>query len=154
MSGSGEGDVLLGAGLDRGHRGARVGGDATGHHRRADALVGERLNHPADVEADIDHDEVTALGAQGREPLVDPVRVGDRGPRFMAIFEAVTSSPESRPTMSSRMAWYLRQFFRFRWPARPAMIPHRRPPRDGGAAAIRRTCRSRPQAGIGTPKDQ
>jgi hypothetical protein len=76
-------------------------------------------------------------------------------PRFMAIFEAVTSSLESRPTMSSRMAWCLRKFIRFGWPPRPAMISHRRP---APAKAGRRPSAGRvdpdPQAGIDTPKGQ
>ena len=73
-------DVLLGAGMDGGNGGARVIGDAAGHHRRVDAFGIEPRDQVADVERDVHHDEVgAAAGAQHGERLVDAVRMGDGG---------------------------------------------------------------------------
>ena len=74
-----EWDVFLGAGLDGGHRRLGVRGDAAGHDGRADALGRQRRDEFTDGEADIDHDEVGALGAQHGEALLDAVRLGHGG---------------------------------------------------------------------------
>ena len=72
-------DVFLGAGLDGGDRGARVGAGSAGDHRRADALGVERRDEVAHRQADVDHDEIGAFGAQHREALLDAVRLGHPG---------------------------------------------------------------------------
>jgi hypothetical protein len=72
--------ILLGSGANGVDGAARVGADAAGHHRRADALGGERADQPADVVGDIAHDEIGAApGAQFRQSLVDVARVRDLG---------------------------------------------------------------------------
>ena len=55
-------DVFVGAGLDGGHGGARVGAGAAGDDRRADALGFERSTKSRDGERDVDHHQVGALG--------------------------------------------------------------------------------------------
>ena len=72
-------DVFLGAGLDRGDRGARVGRGAAGDDRRVDVLGLEPGDQLADVERDVDHQQVgAAAGAQHGERLGDVRGVGDR----------------------------------------------------------------------------
>jgi hypothetical protein len=56
-------DVFLGAGVDRGHRGAGVVGDAAGDDRHVNVLGFQPHHQVADVEADIDQQEVGALAA-------------------------------------------------------------------------------------------
>ena len=70
-------DVFLGAGVDRGDRGAGVVLDAAGDDRHVDVLELELLDQIADVERDLDHQQVGALaGAQHRERLLDRSRRG------------------------------------------------------------------------------
>ncbi len=56
-------DVFLGAGVDRGDGGARVVGDAAGHDRHVDVLGFEPDHQIANVDADIDQQQVGALAA-------------------------------------------------------------------------------------------
>ena len=72
-------DVLPGAGLDGGDRGAGVGAGAAGDDRRADAFGVERRDERRDRLRDVDHDEVGALGAQHVEALRDRVGLGHGG---------------------------------------------------------------------------
>ena len=70
-------DEFLGAGADGGDRGAGVGADAAGHHRDVDALGLEPHHQGADVEVDVDHQQVGALAAaQQRHRLLDAPRHG------------------------------------------------------------------------------
>ncbi len=72
--------VFLGAGADRVDGAARIGADATGHDRRADALAGQPAHQQADVERDVAEDEVGAVAAaQRRQALLDVERVDDLG---------------------------------------------------------------------------
>ena len=73
-------DVFLGAGVDRGDRGAGVVLDAAGDDRHVDVLGSSLATRSRDVERDVDHQQVgAAAGAQHRERLVDAVGVGDGG---------------------------------------------------------------------------
>jgi hypothetical protein len=73
-------DVFLGAGMDRGNRGAGVVLDAAGDDRHVDVLELELLDQGADVDRDLDHQEVGALaGAQHGQRLLDRLGVGDAG---------------------------------------------------------------------------
>ena len=71
-------DVFLGAGVDGGDRRARVVAHAAGDDRHRDALGVETAHQVADVERDIDHQQVgAAAGAQHVERLLDRLGVGD-----------------------------------------------------------------------------
>ena len=73
-------DVFLGAGVDRGDRGAGVVGDAAGDDRHVDVLGFEPHHQVADVERDVDQQQVgAAAGAQHGERLLDRFGVGDGG---------------------------------------------------------------------------
>ena len=73
-------DVFLGAGVDRGDRGAGVVGDAAGHDRHVDVLGLEPHHQVADIEIDIDQQQVGALAAaQHRHRLFDCLGVGHGG---------------------------------------------------------------------------
>ena len=73
-------DVFLGAGMDGVDRGTRVVGDAAGHDRDMDALGVEPVHQVADIEGDVDHQQVgAAAGAQHGERLLVAVGVGDAG---------------------------------------------------------------------------
>jgi hypothetical protein len=73
-------DVFLGAGMDRGDRGAGVVGDAAGHDRHVDVLGFEPHYQVADVEGDVDQQQIGALAAaQHGHCLFDRIGVGDRG---------------------------------------------------------------------------
>ena len=73
-------DVFLGAGVDRGDRGAGVVGDAAGDDRHVDVLGLEPHHQIADVERDVDQQQVGALAAaQHRHRLVDGLGVGHGG---------------------------------------------------------------------------
>ena len=73
-------DVFLGAGMDGAHRGARVVADAAGDDRHMDALGVERGDQVADVDGDVDHQQVgAAAGAQHGERLLVAFGVGDVG---------------------------------------------------------------------------
>ena len=73
-------DVFLGAGMDGGDRGAGVVGDAAGDDRHVDAFGLEPHHQVADVEGDVDHQQVgAAAGAQHGERLLDRFGVGDAG---------------------------------------------------------------------------
>ena len=75
-----QGDVFLGAGADGADRGAGVVGDAAGDHGDVDQFDLELLDQIADVEADVDHQEIGALaGAQRLQGDVDRVGVADGG---------------------------------------------------------------------------
>ena len=54
-------DVFLGAGVDRGDRGAGVVLDAAGDDRHVDVLELEPRDQVADVDRDLDHQQVGAL---------------------------------------------------------------------------------------------
>ena len=56
-------DVFLGAGVDRGHRRAGVVGDAAGDDRHVNVLGLEPHHQIADVEGDVDQQQVGALAA-------------------------------------------------------------------------------------------
>ena len=72
-------DVFLGAGVDGVDRGARVIGDAAGDDRHVDALGVEPRHQVADVEGDVDHQQIgAAAGAQHGERLLVVLGVGDR----------------------------------------------------------------------------
>ena len=71
-------DVFLGAGMDRGDRGAGVGRGAAGDDRGMDAFGLERRDQSADVDRDIDHQQVGAAArAQHGERLAAVRGVGD-----------------------------------------------------------------------------
>ena len=53
-------DVFLGAGMDRGDRCARIGGDAAGNDRHMDVFGFEPDHQIADVDADLDQQKVRA----------------------------------------------------------------------------------------------
>ena len=73
-------DVLLGAGVDGGDRGAGVVAHPAGDDRHRDALGLEAAHQVADVERDVDHQQVgAAAGAQHVERLLDGLGVGDAG---------------------------------------------------------------------------
>src|SRR5579859_7018373 len=73
-------DIFLGAGMDRGNRGAGVRGDAAGDDRNMDVLGLEPHHEVADVEPDIDQEEVCALAAaQHRQGLLVALGMGDGG---------------------------------------------------------------------------
>ena len=66
--------------MDGGDRGAGVGGGAAGDDRRVDVLGFEPVHELADVDRDIDHQQIgAAAGAQHGERLGDVGGVGDRG---------------------------------------------------------------------------
>jgi hypothetical protein len=72
-------DILLGAGMDRGNRGARIGGGAASNDRRVNVLGFEPGDEVADVDRDIDHQKIRAApGAQHRKRLGDIGGVSDR----------------------------------------------------------------------------
>ena len=74
-------DVFLGAGVDRGDRGAGVVGDAAGHDRHVDVLGFQPHHQVADVEGDVDQQQVGALAAaQHGHRLFDRFGVGHRSP--------------------------------------------------------------------------
>ena len=76
-------DVFLGASVDRGDRGAGVVGDAAGHDRHVDVLGFEPHHQVADVEGDVDQQQVGALAAaQHGHRLFDRLGVGHRCPVF------------------------------------------------------------------------
>jgi hypothetical protein len=58
-----QGDVFFGAGMDRGDRGAGIGGDAAGDDRYMDVFGFQPHHEVADVEGDIHQQEVCALAA-------------------------------------------------------------------------------------------
>ena len=65
-------DVFFGAGVDRLDRGAGVISDAAGDDRHMDAFGVQPVDQIADVEGDIDHQQVgTAARAQHSERLID-----------------------------------------------------------------------------------
>ena len=71
-------DVFLGAGVDGGDRGAGVGRGAAGDDRRMDAFGLERGDQFADIDGDIDHQQVgAAAGAQHGERLAAVGGMGD-----------------------------------------------------------------------------
>ncbi len=71
-------DVFLGAGMDGRDRGARIGPGAAGDDRHMDVLGLEPRHQIADIERDIDHQEVgAAAGTQHRQRLGNVGRVGD-----------------------------------------------------------------------------
>jgi hypothetical protein len=71
-------NVFLGAGMDGGDRGARIGGGTAGDDRRMDVLGLKPGDKIADVERDVDHQQVgAAAGAQHRQRLGDVGGVGD-----------------------------------------------------------------------------
>ena len=71
-------DVFLGAGVDRGHRGAGIVGDAAGHDWHVDMFGLEPHHQVADVERDIDQQEVGALAAaQHAQRLLVILRMGN-----------------------------------------------------------------------------
>ena len=73
-------DILLGAGMDGGDGGAGVVAGPAGDDRHGDALGFEAEHEIADVERDIDHQQVgAAAGAQHRERLLDRFGMGDAG---------------------------------------------------------------------------
>ena len=73
-------DVFLGAGVDGVDSGARVIGDAAGDDRHMDAFGVEALDEVADIERDVDHQQVgAATGAQHGERLLVAFGVGDGG---------------------------------------------------------------------------
>ena len=73
-------DVLLGAGMDGGDRGARVVAHPAGDDRHREALGREAEHQVADVQRDVDHQEVgAAAAAQHGERLLDGLGVGDAG---------------------------------------------------------------------------
>ena len=66
--------------MDGVDRGARVVGDAAGDDRHVDALGVEPGDQVADVEADVDHQQVgAAAGAQHGERLLVAFGMGDGG---------------------------------------------------------------------------
>ena len=70
-------DVFLGAGVDRGDRGARVVGDAAGDDRHMDVLGLQADDERADVDCDVDHEQVgAAAGAQHAQRLLGGLRRG------------------------------------------------------------------------------
>ena len=72
-------DIFLGAGLNGRDRGARIGGGAAGDDRRMNVLGFEASDQIADVDGDVDHQEVgAASGAQHRERLGDIRGMGDQ----------------------------------------------------------------------------
>ena len=73
-------DVFLGAGMDRGDRGAGVVGDAAGDDRHVDVFGLQPHHQVADVEGDIDQQQVGALAAaQHPHRLFVVLGVGDGG---------------------------------------------------------------------------
>src|SRR5579859_947449 len=73
-------DIFLGARADGAHGGARVGGDAAGHHRHMDALGQQAVDQQLHVGLGVDHDEVGALaGAQHLETRRHRIDVGHLG---------------------------------------------------------------------------
>ena len=73
-------DIFLGAGMDRRDRGAGIGCGAAGDNRSVDMLGFEPVDELANVERDIDHEQIgAAAGAQHRERLGDIGRMHDRG---------------------------------------------------------------------------
>ena len=65
-------DVFLGAGVNGGDRGAGVGGGAAGDDRGVNVLGFEPLHQVADVDCDIDHQQI---GAAARTQHGDGLRV-------------------------------------------------------------------------------
>ena len=73
-------DVFLGAGVDRGDRGAGVVGDAAGDDRHVNVLGLQPHHQVADVEGDVDQQEVGALAAaQHPHRLLMVLRMGHGG---------------------------------------------------------------------------
>ena len=63
-------DVFLGAGLDGGDGGASVGRSAARDYRRMDVLGFEPAHQLADIDGDVDHEQIgAAAGAQDGERL-------------------------------------------------------------------------------------
>ncbi len=76
----GQGQIFLGPGADRVHCAPRVGADAAGHHRGADALRCQAAHQGADVQHDIAEYQVRAgAAAQAGQRLFDIGRMGDLG---------------------------------------------------------------------------
>ncbi len=74
----GEGDVFLGAGLDRAYGRVGVVADAASDDRNEDTLLLQAFDHPRDVELHIHHQQIgTLAGAQRAEAVVDIVGMGD-----------------------------------------------------------------------------
>src|SRR5579883_21578 len=75
-----QGNVFLRSRLDGAHRRLGIGADAAGDHRDDDALLPQALDHAADIELHIHHDEVGALSrAQRRERRLDVADMRDLG---------------------------------------------------------------------------
>ena len=71
-------DVFFRARMDRGDRRARVGRHAARDHRHGDVLGLEPRDQIADVDRDLDHQQVgAAAGAQHAQRHLGVVRVGD-----------------------------------------------------------------------------
>ncbi len=70
-------EIFLCAGMDRGDGGAGVVVDAAGGDRHMHVFGGKPVDEIADVEPDIDHDEVGAAGAKHLQRLLGVHRVGD-----------------------------------------------------------------------------
>ncbi len=71
-------DVFLGAGVDRRDGGARVGTGPAGDDRHVDVLVLEPRHEVADIDRDVDHQQVGAAPrAQDAKGLLDVFGMGD-----------------------------------------------------------------------------
>jgi hypothetical protein len=71
-------DVLLGAGMNRGDRGARVGRGAASHDRHMNVLGFEPAHQFANGDGDVHHQQIgAAAGAQHGQPLRDVGGVSD-----------------------------------------------------------------------------
>ena len=98
-------DVFLGAGMDGAHRGAGIVGHAAGDDRHVDAFGIEPVDQVADVQIDVDEQQVGAApGAQHRQRLLVVSAWVTAAPLAIAILLAVVSWPPSVPTIKSRMA--------------------------------------------------
>ena len=73
----GQRQIFLGAGADRVDRAARIGADAAGDHRGADALGREAAHQRADVQRDVAQHQVGARAAA--QAWQAPVRCRRRG---------------------------------------------------------------------------
>jgi len=97
-------DVFLGAGVDRGDRRPGVVGDAAGDDRYMNMLGFEPHHQIADIEGDVDQQEVGALAAaQHPHRLFMVLRMGHGSAIVHRDLGAVVSWPLSVPTMRSRM---------------------------------------------------
>ena len=101
-----QGQELAGACPDRRHGQTRLGVDAIGHDRQVDALGRHLVDQEADILADVDQQQLGTLplaqAAQRRLAVAHAAHLGT--PRRRQATDALSSSGELSPTISSRMA--------------------------------------------------